>query len=157
MYCSMNKPYITFLFSLQFAVVEGLATSLMDAFPQYKLREHRSLFLLAICGSSFLVGLFMVTEVCTTKYFKSNLQFTKQSCYNLLNKLVNRWMYNMWLMFLVLLMLNVYTYNISAHDKRFKWLYLWFKVVSFKITSFLPYFLFRYLLHDYSHSGEVTP
>ncbi|XP_071818255.1 sodium- and chloride-dependent GABA transporter 2-like isoform X1 [Apostichopus japonicus] len=46
----------------QFAVVEGLATSLMDAFPQYKLREHRSLFLLAICGSSFLVGLFMVTE-----------------------------------------------------------------------------------------------
>lgn len=69
----MNKPYITFLFSLQFAVVEGLATSLMDAFPQYKLREHRSLFLLAICGSSFLVGLFMVTEVCILQSISSQI------------------------------------------------------------------------------------
>eukprot|EP00057_Strongylocentrotus_purpuratus_P031291 XP_784181.2 PREDICTED: sodium- and chloride-dependent GABA transporter 1 [Strongylocentrotus purpuratus] len=46
----------------QFCVVEGLATSLMDEFPQYGLRKNRSLFLAIFCFIDFLLGLLCVTE-----------------------------------------------------------------------------------------------
>ncbi|XP_071960587.1 creatine transporter-like [Antedon mediterranea] len=46
----------------QFCVVEGFVTSTMDYWPEYKLRENRSLFLLVTCIIDFLLGLVCVTE-----------------------------------------------------------------------------------------------
>ncbi|XP_072181873.1 sodium- and chloride-dependent GABA transporter 2-like [Diadema setosum] len=46
----------------QFAILEGLVTSLMDEFPQYNLRQNRAIFLVVVCGIDFLLGLLCVTE-----------------------------------------------------------------------------------------------
>ncbi|XP_071959803.1 sodium- and chloride-dependent GABA transporter 2-like [Antedon mediterranea] len=46
----------------QFCVVEGFVTSVMDYWPQYKLRENRTVFLLVVCVIDFLLGLVCVTE-----------------------------------------------------------------------------------------------
>ncbi|XP_071808873.1 sodium- and chloride-dependent GABA transporter 1-like [Asterias amurensis] len=46
----------------QFCVVEGFATSIMDAWPQFNLRKRRSQFLVAICVIDFFLNLFCITE-----------------------------------------------------------------------------------------------
>eukprot|EP00057_Strongylocentrotus_purpuratus_P033103 XP_790132.3 PREDICTED: sodium- and chloride-dependent GABA transporter 2 [Strongylocentrotus purpuratus] len=46
----------------QFAILEGLVTSLMDEFPQFNLRQNRAVFLVIICFVDFLLGLLCVTE-----------------------------------------------------------------------------------------------
>lgn len=46
----------------QFAILEGLVTSIMDEFPQYNLRQNRAVFLVVVCSMDFLLGLLCVTE-----------------------------------------------------------------------------------------------
>ncbi|XP_033120071.1 sodium- and chloride-dependent GABA transporter 1-like [Anneissia japonica] len=46
----------------QFCVVEGFVTSVMDYWPEYKLRENRTVFLMVVCIIDFLLGLVCVTE-----------------------------------------------------------------------------------------------
>ncbi|XP_038069670.1 sodium- and chloride-dependent GABA transporter 1-like [Patiria miniata] len=46
----------------QFCVVEGFATSIMDAWPRLNLRKRRTLFLISICTIDFFLNLFCITE-----------------------------------------------------------------------------------------------
>ncbi|XP_038066386.1 sodium- and chloride-dependent GABA transporter 1-like [Patiria miniata] len=46
----------------QFCVVEGFITSLMDGFPEFRLRQHRTKFLITICAIDFFLGFLCITD-----------------------------------------------------------------------------------------------
>ena len=59
---------IVFLF-FQFVGVEGFITFVMDLYPSvFRKGYRRELLIAAICAISFLIGLSMVSEVCTSTY-----------------------------------------------------------------------------------------
>ena len=59
---------IAFLF-FQFVGVEGFITFVMDLYPSvFRKGYRRELLIAAICAISFLIGLSMVSEVCTSIY-----------------------------------------------------------------------------------------
>ena len=62
---------IAFLF-FQFVGVEGFITFVMDLYPSvFRKGYRRELLIAAICAISFLIGLSMVSEVCTSIYYFS--------------------------------------------------------------------------------------
>ncbi|XP_071808909.1 sodium- and chloride-dependent GABA transporter 1-like [Asterias amurensis] len=46
----------------QFCVVEGFITSLMDGFPEFRLRQRRTIFVISICVIDFFLGILCITE-----------------------------------------------------------------------------------------------
>ncbi|XP_022101073.1 sodium- and chloride-dependent GABA transporter 1-like [Acanthaster planci] len=46
----------------QFCVVEGFVTSLMDGFPEFRLRQNRTIFVICICVVDFFLGFMCLTE-----------------------------------------------------------------------------------------------
>lgn len=54
--------FLTIIFSIQFATIETIVTSVSDEFPKY-LRTHKPLFTLVCCLGFFIAGFPMITQV----------------------------------------------------------------------------------------------